>query len=111
MANEITWDGIKEELYKLEDAIIRERQARVNKDGSTFSYRLYEIRVEKNREDEQRMSPEERKASYRERFEDIVNQHMINIEDTVDKGLCLVAIGAIHNARKCQFELDNLEVY
>lgn len=110
MADKITMDSIKEELYEMEDKIIRERQARKNKDGSTFSYRLYEIRVEKNREEEQQMSLPERKEAYRERFEDIVNQHTINIEDTLDKGLCLAAIGAIHNARKCQFELDNLEV-
>lgn len=110
MTNEFTLDTIKAELENMEDKIIRERQQRINKDGSTFSYRLYEIRVDKNREDERLMTPEERRNAYKERFEDIVNQHQINIEDTLDKGLCLVAIGAIHNARKWQFELDNLQV-
>lgn len=110
MVDIIALDNIKKELYEMEDKIIKERQARVNKNGSTFSYRLYELRVGQRREEEQQMSMTERIETYKERFEDIVNQHTINIEDTLDKGLCLVAVGAIHNARKCQFELDNLEV-
>lgn len=105
MENIISLAAIKEELVKLEDEIINERRGRNNKEGSTFSYRLYEIRVEKNRAEEELMSEEERRISYKERFEDIVNQHQINIEDTLNRELCLIAIKAIHNARKWQLLL------
>lgn len=108
MTNTITLETIKEELDKMEDKIIKERQARKNTYDHIYAYKLYEIRVDKNREDEREMSSEERKEAYKERFEEVVNQHQINIEDTLDKGLCLVAIGAICDARKWQMELDNL---
>ena len=105
MENITNLEVIKLELETLEDEIINERRERNNQEGSTFSYRLYEIRVEKNRTEEEQMTEEERRASYRERFEDIINQHQINIEDTLDRELCLVAIKAIHNARKWQLLL------
>ena len=108
MTNEITLETIKEELDKMEDKIIKGRQARKNTYDHTYAYKLYEIRVDKNREDEREMTSEERKKTYKERFEEVINQHQINIEDTLDKGLGLVAIGAICDARKWQMELDNL---
>ena len=40
---------IKEELERMEDEIIKERKERVTKEGSLFSYRLYEIKVQRCR--------------------------------------------------------------
>lgn len=110
MKNELQLEKIKEELEKMEEEIIKERHQRANPGGSIFSYRLYEIRLDNNREKEYSMSYEERKQAYNERFEDIIKQHQINIEDTLDKTLSLIAIKAIHNARKWQLELKELKL-
>ena len=93
---------IKEELEKMEDEIIKERKERVTKEGSLFSYRLYEIKVQRCREEETQLRDEERKEAYKERFDEVVNQHQMNVEDTLSRELCLKAVKAIHVARNWQ---------
>lgn len=108
MNNELLLKKIKEELEEMEADIIDERRQRTMPEGNSFSYRLYEIKVDDNKKKDTDLSYEERKQAYKERFEDIIKQHQINIEDTVDKKLCVIAIKAIHNAKRCQMELEEL---
>ena len=108
MKNEFQLEKIKEELERMEDEIINERHQRTKTGESPFSYKLYEMQLNENREKESEMSYETRKQAYQERFENIIEQHQINIEDTLDKMICITAIKAIQNARNWQFTLEEL---
>ena len=66
------------------------------------------MQLNENREKESEMSYETRKQAYQERFENIIEQHQINIEDTLDKMICITAIKAIQYARNWQFTLEEL---
>ena len=85
MKNTIDLEMVKTELEKMEDELIKGRKDRENEYGSTLAYRLYEIQVEKNREEDDEMTEAERIISYKERLDEIVNQHQINIEHTLNK--------------------------
>ena len=52
MKNIIDLELIKTELEKMEDELIKGRKDREHEYGSTLAYRLYEIQVEKNREED-----------------------------------------------------------
>lgn len=105
MNKKCSLNEIKEELERMEDEIIKERKERSKNEGSLFSYRLYGLKVQKYREEELFMTDEEKKEAYRERFDEVVNQHQMNVEDTLSREICLKALKAIHAAKNFQKDL------
>lgn len=106
MKQSIDLEKIKEELEKMEDEIIKERKERIPKTGSLFSYRLYEIKVENSRNREKELTDQEKAGAYKERLEEVVKQHRINMEDTLDKEFCLKSVKAMHNAQNWKMYIE-----
>ncbi len=97
---------MQKEIEKMEDDIIQERRQRNNKTGSLFSYLLYELKIEKNRcEWGGEKTEEELKEKLLEQLEEICKQQEINIEDTLELGICLRAIKVICHAKELQQQL------
>ena len=103
----LTLEEIKVEIERMEDDIIQERKQRNNRTGSLFSYQLYELKIEKNRgEWGGEESRKELKEKLKEQLEDICNQQQMNMEDTLDMGICLRAIKVICRTKELQQLLE-----
>lgn len=105
MKQKIDLDRIKEELEQMEDEIIQERKERMIKEGSLFSYWLYEIKVESSRE-ENEMTEKEKIENYKQRLADVIKQNKINIEDTLNREICLMAVRGIHHAQNLRIYIE-----
>ena len=106
MKHNLNLEKIKVELEKMEDEIIKEREEKKAKPGSLFSYWLYEIKVKNRREKEKELTNQEKIKGYKEGLEEVVKQHQINMEDNIDRELCIKAVKDIHNA---QMLIDSLD--
>ncbi len=90
------WEELLTALTQMEKNILEERQLRKEEGRSSFSYWLYAKKVNEYGQQEQST-----KEQIRKRFEEVIEQHRINIEDNpLDEEIRNRSLRAIEEAKK-----------